>query len=140
MPLTGLQDAVKTQKLPTNRSFGLVFTAFFLIVAFFPVLHGNPVRLWAIGVAGLFCITALTKPDLLLPLNKLWMSFGTLMHHIVSPIILGIIFFGLFTPAAAIMRLAKRDGLNQKFDKTATSYWVQRIPPGPDSSSITNQF
>jgi amino acid transporter len=91
-----------------------------------------------IAVAFVFLIITLVRSDALLPLNKLWMRFGLLLGMIVSPIVLGIIFFGLFTPIATLMRLGRRDELRLKFVKKS-SHWITRSEP-IKSESFKNQF
>lgn len=124
----------------SNRSFGLVFAAFFLIVALLPLLHGHDVRLWALGLAGTFLLLAFAAPELLAPLNRLWTRFGILLHHIVSPIALGVMFYGVVTPTGLIMRLVGKDSLRLHMDKSASSYWIERLPPGPAPDSLKLPF
>lgn len=127
-------------ELSSNRSFGLVFVAVFVIVALLPLLHGHAVRLWSLGVAGLILLVALAVPDLLAPLNRLWMRFGMLLHHIVSPLVLGLMFFVVVTPMGVLMRLLGKDPLRLKRDAAASTYWVARTPPGPPPDSFDHQF
>ena len=124
----------------SNRSFGLVFTGFFLIVGLLPLLYGHSLRIWALALAGVFLVTALAAPSLLAPLNRLWTKLGLLLHRIVSPIALGILFFGVVTPTGLLMRLLGHDPLRLRLDKTATTYWIVRNPPGPAPESLINQF
>jgi hypothetical protein len=85
-------------------------------------------------------LVAILKPDILAPLNRLWMKFGELLHRIVSPIVLGIIFFGVITPFGKVMALSRRDPLRRKQDPNLSSYWIRREPPGPAPGSFPNQF
>ncbi len=124
----------------SNRSFGLVFTAFFLIVGLLPLLHGHGIRLWALWLSGVFLLLALAVPVVLAPANRLWTKFGALLHSIVSPVALGILFFVVVSPIAMVMRLMGKDPLRRKFDRSAGSYWIVRNPPGPDADSLKNQF
>ncbi|MDP9198707.1 MAG: SxtJ family membrane protein, partial [Pseudomonadota bacterium] len=94
----------------------------------------------AIGAAAFFLIAALAFPRVLHPLNIVWMRFGLLLNRIVSPIVLGVIYFGLLTPVAALMRLRGRDVLQRRFDPARVSYWIRRVPPGPAGSSFPRQF
>lgn len=121
-------------ELPSNRKFGFFFTFVFIVVAAYFYYSANvSFALVFIGVASIFLLVTLIKSDALLPLNKLWMRFGFLLGMIVSPIILGIIFFGLFTPIAMLMRLSGRDELRLKFRHTI-SHWITRSEPiKPDS-------
>lgn len=124
----------------SDRSFGLVFAALFLVVALLPLLQGHSVRLWAMGVSLSFGAIAFAIPATLAPLNRLWTKFGLLLHSIVSPIALGILFYGVVTPTGLVMRLLGKDLLRMRFDRSAASYWVERTPPGPDAESFKNQF
>jgi hypothetical protein len=126
-------------ELPSNRKFGFFFTFVFAAVAAYFYYSAN--LSWAyvsIIAALIFLFITLIKSDYLLPLNKLWMRFGHLLGMIVSPIILGIIFFGLFTPIAMLMRLSGRDELGLKFSRKA-SHWILREEP-IKSGSFNNQF
>jgi hypothetical protein len=124
----------------SDRSFGLVFTALFLIVGLAPLLHGRPVRLWSIALAAAFLGVALGRASLLAPLNRLWTRFGLLLHRVVNPIVMGAIFYLAITPFGIVMRLAGKDPLRRGFDRTAASYWIDRTPPGPPPQSMSNQF
>ena len=126
-------------ELPSNKKFGFFFAFVFAIVAAYFLYFTNIT--WAYISAGtslaLFVVT-IVKADILLPLNKLWMRFGLLLGIIVSPIVLGIIFFGLFTPIAIFMRLIKRDELRLKFTNKV-SHWISRSEP-IKSESFKQQF
>ena len=126
-------------ELPSNRKFGFFFTfAFAAAAAYF--FHAESIT-WAyvfVTAALIFLLITLIKSDVLLPLNKLWMRFGLLLGMIVSPIVLGIIFFGLFTPIAMLMRLSGRDELRLRFSHKV-SHWITRSEP-IKSESFKNQF
>ena len=124
----------------SNRGFGLVFAAFFLIIALLPLLQGHGVRLWAAGISLAFGGVALAIPTILAPLNRLWTRFGLLLHGIVSPVALAILFYGVVTPTGLIMRLLGKDPLRLRLDPSAPSYWITRTPPGPDADSLKQQF
>lgn len=124
----------------SDRAFGLVFATVFLVVAGWPLLHGEEFRWWAAGVAAAFALAALMKPALLAEMNRLWTKLGILLGKVVSPIALGILFYGVLTPIGIVMRLAGKDPLRLKFDPGANSYWIPRDPPGPPPDSMTNQF
>lgn len=124
----------------SNRSFGLVFTVVFALVAGWPLLHDAPPRLWAAAVAAAFLVIALAAPSLLTPLNRLWTQFGLLLHRIMSPLVMSILFFIGVTPIALLMRLTGKDPLNLRFDPTAKSYWIERDPPGPAPETMKHQF
>ena len=126
-------------ELPSNRKFGLFFTFVFVVAAVYFYYSANVS--WAyvfIAAASIFLLVTLVKSVALLPLNKLWMRFGLLLGMIVSPIVLGIIFFGLFTPIAILLRLSGRDELRLKFTQKA-SHWISRSDP-IKSESFKQQF
>ncbi|GAB4568453.1 MAG: hypothetical protein Tsb007_44340 [Rhizobacter sp.] len=124
----------------SDRAFGFVFAAVFLIIAAFPLLHAGAPRWWSVGVAAAFGLVAIVKPVLLAGVNKLWMKFGLLLAKVVSPIALGILFYLVFMPIGLLMRVSGKDPLRLKFDPAAKSYWIPREPPGPPPTSMTNQF
>ena len=125
--------------LPSNKKFGFFFTLVFLVVASYFFLNKSVIGAYiSIALAIFFFITTLVKEDVLLPFNKLWMCFGLLLGTIVSPIILGLIFFILFTPIAFIMRLYGRDELRLKLKKKS-SHWIKR-DASVQTESFKNQF
>lgn len=127
---------------PGNRSFGLVFFAFFLIVAFSPLIDGGGVRTWAVVIALVFGAVAVVAPALLTPLNRLWTRFGDLLHRVMSPLLLGVVFFLVVTPIGLLIRLTGQSPLRLRFDPAASSYWIARRPPAADeeSGSMRRQF
>ena len=127
-------------KISSDRSFGLVFCGFFLIVALFPLLYGLQVRLWAIAISFLLGAISILIPAVLAPFNRLWAKFGELLHIIISPITLGVLFFLVVTPTALLLRIFGKDPLLLRYDKNATTYWVIRKDPGPKSETFINQF
>ena len=130
----------QTPEGSSDRNFGLVFAAVFLIVALLPLWHGHGTRLWAVGVSLTFGVIALAIPAVLGPLNRLWTAFGQLLHRITSPVALAILFYGVVTPTGLLMRLFGKDLLRLRFDRNAPSYWIQRTPPGPGAESLKDQF
>ena len=126
-------------ELPPNRRFGFFFTSVFTLAAIYFYYSANVIWTYVFITASVaFLLVTLIKSDALLPLNKLWMGFGLLLGMIVSPIVLGVIFFGLFTPVAMLMRLSGRDELRLKFIKKA-SHWISRSEP-IQSESFKHQF
>ena len=124
-------------KLPSNKKFGYFFTSIFTVVSIYFFI--GSILSWSIifGFTGvIFFVITFVKADLLLPLNKLWMRFGLLLGKIISPLVLGMIFFLIFTPIAVLMRLSRRDELRLKF-KNKTSHWILR---GQQKGSFKNQF
>jgi hypothetical protein len=130
----------QTIKTSSDRFFGLTFFVVCLIIALWPLLWRGSIQPIALGIALAFLAVSLIAPAWLAPLNRLWLKFGELLHRITSPIILGIMFFGVITPVGWLMRLAGKDLLRMKFDRDAPSYWVRREPPGPDKTSLKRQF
>jgi hypothetical protein len=124
----------------SNRSFGLVFAAIFLLVACWPLFHRELPRWWALGVAGVFAVVAIGKPALLTYPNRLWTGLGLLLGKVVSPVALGILFYGVVAPIGLLVRVTGKDPLRLKLDSGADSYWIRREPPGPPPDSMTNQF
>jgi hypothetical protein len=124
----------------SDRSFGLVFTAFFALVGVWPLVHRRPLRLWAFFVSAAFLLVALALPRVLHPLNLLWARFGRLLSKVTNPIITGLMFYVIFTPAGLLLRLFGKDLLRLKYDRSATSYWIRRDPAGLVPESMRNQF
>jgi len=136
------EDLSREQRVEgsSDRSFGLVFAAVFLVVACWPLFYRELPRWWAVAVAVGFTVIAIWKPTLLAGLNRQWIKLGLLLGKIVSPIALGILFYGVVTPIGLVMRLTGKDPLRLKLDSGARSYWIPREPPGPPPDSMTNQF
>ena len=124
----------------SERSFGIVFAVVFAVIGLLPLLFGGQARLWSLAVGAVFLLCAFVLPRLLAPLNRLWLRFGLLLHRIVSPIVLGIMFFGVVTPTGLLMRLLGKDPLRLKFERGAASYWIDRVPPGPAPEGMKDQF
>lgn len=134
------QKHVAEAKGSSNRAFGLVFFTVFTIIGLYPMLASGAIRLWSLSIAGIFLLLALVVPRVLAPANRLWMRFGELLHRIVSPLALGIVFYVAVLPTGIILRLFGKDPLRLHFDLTAESYWIERDPPGPVADSLNNQF
>jgi hypothetical protein len=130
-------DAVKGS---SDRAFGLVFTAFFLIVGFWPLWRGAAPRPWALGLGALFLAVSLINPRLLAPLNRLWLFLGLALHSVVSPLVLGLLYYTTVTPIGLVMRLVGKDPLRLRFDPDAPTYWLERRPPGPAAETMRRQF
>ena len=113
-------------KISSNRSFGLVFFIVFLIVALWPLKYEGDIRLWSLILSIIFFILGIFNSKLLTPLNKLWFKFGILLGSIVSPIIMGIVYFLVVTPTGIIMRLLGKNLLHMKKIKSASKYWTKR--------------
>jgi|TARA_B110000238_G_scaffold170395_1_gene187733 uncharacterized membrane protein len=122
--------------ISSNKSFGLVFFIVFLIVALYPLLENESVRLWSIILSAIFLILGMLDSKFLTPLNKIWFKFGILLGNIISPIVMGLVFFTVVTLTAVLMRIFKKDLLSLKKNNNKT-YWVERTGP---KSKMKNQF
>ena len=123
-------------KIGSNRSFGIVFFIVFLLIALYPLLKDNDLRIWSLVISFIFLALGLVNSKILTPLNRLWFKFGLLLGRFISPLVMGIIFFIVVTPTGIIMRLFKKDLLNLKYNKKET-YWINKSGP---KSKMKNQF
>ena len=123
-------------QISSNRSFGIVFFIVFLLVALYPLLNNENPRIWSLILSVIFLFLGIINSKILNPLNILWFKFGILLGKIVSPIIMGIIFFIVVTPIGFVMKIIGKDLLNLKFNK-GKSYWVEKTGP---KSKMKNQF
>jgi hypothetical protein len=127
-------------KVPSERSFGIVFTVVLALVGLWPLFsRAHPRYSFLLAAAVLLAVSFLAPQALRYP-NRLWHRFGLLLNRIVSPLVLGLIFFTTIVPTAVLMKLAGRDPLRLKRDSDASTYWIERSPPGPDSKSMNAQF
>ena len=123
-------------KISSNKNFGIVFFVFFFIIGFYPIFKGNDIRLWSVSIAIIFLVLGIINSSILSPLNKLWFKFGLFLGKIVSPIVMGIIFFLVITPTSLLLKLFGKDILNLKKNKS-NSYWIEKKGP---KSIARNQF
>ena len=123
-------------KIGSNRSFGIVFFVVFLLIALYPLTHNEEIRVWSSIISLIFLVLGLLNSKILTPLNKLWFKFGILLSKIISPLIMGIIFFLVVTPIGLLMRILGKDLLNLKYNNNQ-SYWVEKNGP---KSRMRNQF
>ena len=123
-------------KISSNRSFGIVFFVVFLLIALYPIINEGELRIWSLIISIIFLILGLLNSKILAPLNKIWFKFGILLGRIISPLIMGIIFFLVVTPIGFIMRILGKDVLNLKFNENK-SYWIEKTGP---KSKMKNQF
>ena len=123
-------------KMSSNKSFGIVFFVCFLIISLFPLFKDGNIRIWAIITAITFLILGLLNSPFLNPLNKIWFKFGILLGGIMSPIVMGLVFFIVVTPTSLIMRMLGKNLLGLK-KENKKSYWVERSPL---KSKMKNQF
>jgi saxitoxin biosynthesis operon SxtJ-like protein len=134
------QPREEVAKISSNRSFGLVFAAAFTVLAALGFWHGS--ARWPIwlGLACAMLALALAAPRLLAPFNYAWSQIGRLLHRIVGPVFLAVLFYGCIAPIGSLMRLSGKDPLRRKYQPEAETYWIRRTPPGPNGQSFKNQF
>ena len=126
--------------LPSDRSFGLLFVFVFALLSSWAWWTGAAWAMWPAVLGALTLLVTLVRPALLNPLNRQWMRLAELLNRVVIPVVLGLIYFGMFTPVAWGMRLRGRDALRRRFEPAAATYWIERDPPGPDPKSLPNQY
>ena len=122
--------------LPSNRNFGIVFFVVFLIISFWPLLNDGNIKVWSVILAIFFLILGLLNSKILTPLNKVWYKFGILLGSVVSPIVMGIVFFFVVTPTGFLMRAFNKDLLLLK-NNNGKTYWIER---SEIKSKMKNQF
>ena len=127
---------MKKIKTSSNKSFGIVFFIVFLIISLWPLFSANEVRIWSLIISIIFLILGLINSRILTPLNKLWFKFGIFLGNIISPIVMGIIYFVVVTPIALVLKLLNKDVLTLKKTKNS-SYWINKEKY---NSSMKNQF
>ena len=126
----------KDIKISSNKSFGIVFAVVFSLIALWPLIKGNEIRLWSLIIAIIFLMLGLLNSKILTPLNKLWFKLGILLGSFIAPIIMGIIFFFVVTPTGIIMKLLRKDLIKLKKNND-DSYWIEKKDI---KSSMKNQF
>ncbi len=129
-----------TPPLPSNRSFGTLFTVVFALLGIYGWWRENLLFPWSFGLSALTLLITLAAPDWLAPANRAWMKLAEILNRVVSPLVLGAIFFVVLTPTALVMRMVGRDAMKRRFEPSARTYWVERDPPGPDPAGLPNQF
>lgn len=134
------QGRAEVAKTSSNRNFGLVFAAFFALLGVLGLWHGTARWPMWFGLAALMLVLALAVPKILSPLNWIWNKIGLLLHAVLSPIVLGVLFFVCITPIGYLMRMTGNDPLRRRYDPVAESYWITRDPPGPQHDTFRNQF
>ena len=132
-----MENNLNDIKVGSNRSFGIVFFVVFFLVALYPlIIYGGEIRIWSAIISLTFLVLGLLNSKILTPLNKLWFKFGIFLGKIVSPIVMGVIFFLVVTPIAILMRMLNKDVLNLKYNNKST-YWIEKSGP---KSKMKNQF
>lgn len=124
----------------SDRSFGLVMAVGFSVLALLNGWHSGRVWPWTAGVAVLFLAAALLYPSALNPLNRMWLRFGLLLHKVVNPIVMGLVFYGTVLPTGLVARAMRKDLLRLTLQPDADSYWIVRRPPGPAPETMKDQF
>ena len=124
-------------KIPSNRSFGLVFFGFFLIISAWPLIQGEELRTWSLFISIIFLLLGLFNSKILTPLNKAWLKFGIFLGNFIAPIVMGIVFFFVVTPTGLIMRFLGKNLLMLKKDKNINTYWIKK---NKYKTSMKNQF
>jgi hypothetical protein len=127
-------------KTASDRYIGLVFSAVSAIVGVWPLFDDGDIRYWTLGLALALLVVTVVRPAVLRPLNRGWMALGNLLHNVVTPVILLVLFFLAVTPIALLMRLLGKIPMALKFDQAVSSYWIRRSPPGPKPDAMKNQF
>ena len=123
-------------KIGSNKSFGIVFFVVFLLISLYPLLNNESIRVWSLVISIIFLILGILDSKILSPLNKIWFKFGIFLGKIISPIIMGVIFFLVVTPIGLLMRLLGKDLINLKYNNNK-SYWIEKNGP---KSKMKNQF
>jgi hypothetical protein len=124
----------------SDRSFGIVMATAFAVLTLLNGWHDGRLWPWMGGVAALFLAAALLYPAALNPLNQMWLKFGLLLHKVVNPIAMGLLFYGTVLPTGIVMRAIGKDLLRLKRQPDADSYWIVRRPPGPAPETMKDQF
>jgi len=124
----------------SDRSFGLTMGVCFTLLTLINVWHAGHIWPWIGALAAFFLVFALIRPAALRPLNWLWFRFGLLLHRVMNPIVMGVVFFGAVLPTGLVVRLLGKDLLRLRGQTGANSYWIERRPPGPAPQSMKDQF
>ena len=142
-PVTSTHERLtddETIKGSGNRTFGVTVAAAFLLTACWPLLRGGPLRWWALAAAAVFLGAAMATPRALAPLNRFWLALGARLHRVTNPVIMGVVFFTTVAPLGLLFRILGKDPLHLRRDPSASTYWIERRPPGPPPSTMTRQF
>ena len=127
-------------EIHSERTFGLFFSVLFFAIGLWPLAHGQNVQLLWLAACFILLLGSLFFPKVLKPFNRIWFRLGLLLHAIVNPLALGVLFFCVFAPYGLAMRMLGKLSISMHFDRSAKTYWIERVPPGPDSDSFKNQF
>ena len=111
-------------KVSSIKSFGIVFFLVFIIIALYPLLNENSIRVWSLFVGFIFLFLGITNSPLLKPLNLIWFKFGISLGKLIAPIVMGIVYFTIVFPTFLLLKLFKRNYLNIKYERNKSSYWI----------------
>jgi hypothetical protein len=137
---TGARAMMEDKQLRSNRSFGTLFAFVFFVLGSVSWWKGRWTFPYLFGVAGLFGVITLLRANWLAPLNRAWMRLAEVLNRIMSPIVLGVMYYVILTPFGLAMRLVGRDPMRRRPEPNATTYWIARQPPGPPPESLRDQF
>ena len=112
-------------KIGSNKSFGIVFFVVFLLIALYPLLNDENIRIWSLIISFIFLLLGIFNSKVLSPLNKVWFKFGILLGKVISPIVMGLVFFLVVTPTGILMKIFRKDLLSLKFNNNK-SYWIEK--------------
>jgi Saxitoxin biosynthesis operon protein SxtJ len=124
----------------SDQGFGIVFAIFFALVGLAPLRTHHPVRWVALAIGGGLLIVALVRPVWLRFPNRAWGKLGRLMGRVASPVVTALLFFLVVTPMGFLMRVSGKDPLRLRSEPGASSYWIERRPPGPAPQTMSSQF
>jgi hypothetical protein len=124
----------------SDRSFGFVMAGAFAVVSLLNAWHAGRIWPWTTALAAIFLIAAVLRPAVLNPLNRIWLKFGLLLHKIVNPVIMALLFYGTVLPTGLVLRAIGKDLLRLKREPDAASYWIVRTPAGPAPDTMKDQF
>ena len=126
----------KSIKISSNRSFGIVFFVVFFLIGIWPILNDEGIRIWSLIISLIFLTLGIINSNLLTPLNLLWFKFGLFLGKVVSPLVMGLVYFLVVTPTGLVMKLLKKDLIMLKKNNEKT-YWIEKKE---SESSMKNQF
>ncbi len=136
-PISSYRDL----KPGSDRTFGIVFAVFFSLIGLIPLaIHRAAPRWWALVIAVAFLAIAFLAPRVLRPLNKAWFKLGLALNHVVSPVVMAVLYVVAFVPIGFVLRASGKDLLRLKRDSGTETYWITRDPPGPATGTMRRQF
>ena len=124
----------------SDRVFGVTIAVALALLAVAPAVRHRPLRMWALALAAMWLVPTLLRPRLLRPAHRLWLGLGRLLQLVMTPAVMGLVFYGTVTPVALLLRLFGKDLLGREINRTASTYWIVRRPPGPAPETMHRQF